>query len=281
MSPPLLLTLCDDLFFLPRIEDAAGALGYRFKAIAATSDLGIEGDPIRRTIHLTEPLQGPDAVLLQFLVDERPALIILDTASLVLPWRNWIHVIKTSAATRRIPIIAFGSHVDKNTLTDASKAGADLTISRGRLQASLADLITEWAAIPDIESIQKVCDQPLSDQALQGIALIDEGNYYQAHEVLEAEWQRSEGAAVYLLRSLLQIAVTYLHIERRNLRGAMKMLLRVKQWMAPLPSVCRGVDVDGLRASTTALRTALERNSFVGEGDEFRKFLLPIQLVEE
>ena len=112
MSPPLLLTLCDDLFFLPRIEDAAIALGYRFKAIAAESELGIVGNTVRREVHLTEPLIGPDAILLQHLVDDRPALILIDTANQQIPWRNWIHVIKTSAATRRIPIIAFGAHVN-------------------------------------------------------------------------------------------------------------------------------------------------------------------------
>jgi CheY-like chemotaxis protein len=281
MSLPLLLTLCDDLFFIPRIEDAASALGYRFKAISTRSELGIEGDPARRAIHLTEPLSGPDAILIQYLVNQRPALIFIDTANQTLPWRNWIHVIKTSAATRRIPIIAFGSHVNKQILAQASEAGADLTISRGRLQSSLGDLITGWAAVPDIEAINSNCQDRLSKQAIQGIALIAEGKYYQAHEVLETEWKGSQGAEVYLIRSLLQIAVAYLHIERANFRGAMKMLLRVEQWMSPLPSVCRGIDVAALRTATRQLRTALEEGDFTGDAEDFLKYLVPIPMIDQ
>jgi predicted metal-dependent hydrolase len=280
MSPPLLLALCDDIFFLPRIDDVAVALGYRFKTISTKSDIGIDGDPIQREIHLTEPLSGPDAVLIRYLVDERPALIFIDTASQILPWRNWIHVIKTSAATRRIPMIAFGAHVDKQTLADASEAGADLTISRGRLQASIADLITQWATVPDMEAINSKCGEMLSDQVLRGIKLIAEGNYYKAHEILETAWKNAEDADVYLLRSLLQISVTYFHIQRGNLRGAMKMLLRVEQWMAPLPSACRGVDVAALRTNTRELRTALEERNLMGSTVDYQTFLVSIPLIE-
>jgi CheY-like chemotaxis protein len=279
MSPPLLLALCDDIFFLPRIEDVAVALGYRFKAISTKSDIGIDGDPIQREIHLTEPLSGPDAVLVRYLVDERPALIFIDTASQILPWRNWIHVIKTSSATRRIPIIAFGAHVDKQTLADASEAGADLTISRGRLQASITDLITQWAKVPDMEAINSKCGEMLSDQVQRGIMLIAEGDYYEAHEILEEAWKNAEDADVYLLRSLLQISVAYLHIQRGNLRGAMKMLLRVEQWMAPLPSACRGVDVAALRKNTRELRTVLEGEDLKRSSENFHKFLSPIPMI--
>ena len=31
---PLIVIVCEDLFFLPRIQDAAIALGYRYEAIA-------------------------------------------------------------------------------------------------------------------------------------------------------------------------------------------------------------------------------------------------------
>lgn len=280
MSLPLLLAFCDDLFFLPRIEDAAKALGFRFKAINAKEDLGIEGGSIRRNIHLTEPLQGPDFVLLQFLVDDRPALIILDTANQSLPWQNWIHVIKTSAATRRIPIIAFGAHVKKETLQQASEAGADLTISRGRLQSSLADIISEWASVPDVDAIRSACNAVLSDLAQEGIALIKGGKYYEAHELLERAWQKAVGAEAYLLRALLQVSVSYHHIEKGNLRGAMKMLLRVKQWLEPLPAECNGVDVDALRGSIMELRTALEETKLEGVPDNFVRFLMPIPMTQ-
>jgi hypothetical protein len=50
-----------------------------------------------------------------------------------------------------------------------------------------------------------------------------------------------------LYRAILQIGISYFQIERGNYRGAVKMLLRVRQWLAPLPAVCQGVDVSRLR----------------------------------
>lgn len=41
--------------------------------------------------------------------------------------------------------------------------------------------------------------------------------------------------------------MAYLQIERGNYHGAVKMFLRVRQWIDPLPDQCRGVDVARLR----------------------------------
>jgi predicted metal-dependent hydrolase len=279
-NEPLVLTLCDDLFFLPRIEDAALALGYRFRAIENKGEIGIEGESVRREVHLTEPLEGPDATFIRYLVDDRPALIILDTAHQLIPWRNWLHVIKTSAATRRIPVIAFGSHVIQEPLTDASEAGADLVISRGRLQASLAKLMNEWAFVPDEDAILSSCNDALSEKAQRGIELIGDGKYYEAHEILEAAWQNSQGAESYLLRTLLQVSVIYLQIERGNFRGAMKILLRVKQWISPLPSECQGINVQGVNDNLAALRAELQEGGSDDTHLDLNKYLLPIPFVD-
>lgn len=276
---PLILAFCDDVFFLPRIEDASRALGFRFHAVGHESELGIEGEPVKRQVYLTEPLEGPEASLIRFLVDDRPALMLVDTANRSLPWRNWIHVIKTSAATRRIPIIAFGAHIDQETLQRASAAGADLTISRGRLQASLAKLINAWASVPDREAVAEACKGRLSDKGRLGVDLISQGEYYQAHEVLETAWQTSDGAQSYLLRTLLQVAVCYYHIERGNIRGARKLLLRMVQWIRPLPSVCMGVDVEGLRQNISALRSALEESDGTATPESLKQLLAPIPFI--
>jgi hypothetical protein len=46
--------------------------------------------------------------------------------------------------------------------------------------------------------------------------------------------------------------VAYLQIERGNYNGALKMFLRVRQWIDPLPERCRGVEVARLRADAKA-----------------------------
>jgi hypothetical protein len=53
------------------------------------------------------------------------------------------------------------------------------------------------------------------------------------------------------------VAVAYLQIERGNYRGAVKMFLRMRQWFAPLPDVCRGVDVAGLREAARGVEERL------------------------
>lgn len=279
IKTPLVLILCDDLFFLPRIEDAATALGFRYRAIAKGEQLGVEGDSVLREIPLTEPLEGPDAALIRYLVDERPALIIVDTAHQSIPWKKWIHVIKTSAATLRIPIIAFGAHVFREALADAKEAGADLTITRGQLQASIGDLLIEWSRFPDQDAIFSICAEELSVEGKHGIQLISKGEYYEAHEILELAWLNSVGAEAYLIRSLLQVSVIYLHIQRGNLRGAKKMLLRVKEWLNPLRSKCQGIDVEVLRGNLDELKGIIDKTGLEGGGDRLDKFLIPIPMV--
>jgi hypothetical protein len=60
-----------------------------------------------------------------------------------------------------------------------------------------------------------------------------------------------------LYRGILQVAIAYYQIERGNYRGATKMLLRVRQWLDPLPDVCRGVNIAQLREDAERVYTAL------------------------
>ena len=61
-----------------------------------------------------------------------------------------------------------------------------------------------------------------------------------------------------LYRGILQVGVAYYHITQGNRQGALKMLLRSVQWLAPLPDLCQGVDVRGLREDAARVRAALE-----------------------
>ena len=51
--------------------------------------------------------------------------------------------------------------------------------------------------------------------------------------------------------------MAYLQIERGNYNGALKMFLRVRQWIDPLPDRCRGVDVAQLRADAKHVHESL------------------------
>lgn len=264
---PTILLLTEDLFLLPRLEDAARDLGYRLQVADSPADFDAEGVPAQRPVPLTEPLEGPDAQFLRHIVDLRPALVLIDTTSRQLPWERWIQVLKTAAATRRAPVVAFGPHVDKQALQRAAQAGADLAVTRGRLQSSLAQIIQDHARKLDAAALEGACSGSLSEQAAEGLALMDAGDYFEAHELLEAAWMEADELEGYLYRSLLQIAVAYLQVERGNYRGVAKMLLRVQQWLMPLPNRCRGIDVAALKRDLTEFGEALEQSGEGGLGE--------------
>ncbi len=255
----LLVVVTDDFFLIPRLEDAGRRLGYRVVVVDRPEVLGAEGEPAARAIPLTEPLEGADAEFIRQVRKLHPALIIFDLGSAQLPWERWIQTLKTSAATRRIPILAFGPHVETGALEQAKRVGSDHVVTRGRLQASLPDLIQRHARPPDVAGLRAACKGRPSALAQEGIELHNAGEYFEAHEALELAWMEAEEAEGYLYRALLQVTVAYLHIQRGNRRGALKMLLRVRQWLDPLPEVCRGIDLQRIRTNLGKVAAALEK----------------------
>ncbi len=276
---PLIVVFSEDYFLIPRLTDASKQLGYQTLVVERPSVLDAEGPSPARDVPLTEPLEGADAHMLRNLRAMHPALLLMDLNAREIPVNRWIQVLKTSSATRRIPILAFGSHVDSETLESARLAGADAVVTRGQLQASLAELIQRWARIFDLEAIRAACTGELSEQARKGVELHNQGEYYEAHEALELAWMEEQGALRHLYRALLQVSVAYLHIERGNERGARKMLLRLRQWLDPLPETCCEVDVRRLKADVGALRTAIEGLDAGALKDLDRTHLRPFRLL--
>jgi hypothetical protein len=255
VTGPRVLALTNDLFFLPRLEDAATQLGFTLDRLDFAPS---EGDPPTRPVPLTEPLDGDEAMLVRSLVADPPALILVDLASEGIPWARWIQVLKTSSATRRIPLLAFGPHVEEAALDQARRLGADLVVTRGQLQANLAELLRRQARPPDTAAILAGCSRPASAEAGLGIAALRRGRYFEAHEHLERAVLDDPGVDGTVYRSLLHLAVACLHTERGNWRGAQKMLLRMRPWLAVLPEQCRGVDVASLRTALTWLQGLLD-----------------------
>jgi predicted metal-dependent hydrolase len=258
---PEVLLLCDDFFVIPRLQDAARAAGLSPVVIDDPKALDAEGEPALRPIPVTEPLEGSDARFLRTVVDRQPALMVFDLSTSILPWARWIQILSTSAATRRIPVLAFGPHVEAQSLQRARDLGAWKVMPRGAFLAALPGMLAEHALRTDRKAIEAACDGELDARVVEGIRLIQEGDFFGAHEHLEAAVLNTDGPESALYRVLLQVAVAYLHLERNNLRGARKMLLRLRGWLAPLPAVCRGVDLAQLREDVNALQAALDAAS--------------------
>jgi len=258
VARPTVLLVCDDLFVIPRLQDASRAAGLTPVVADRPQALDAEGEQAPRSVPITEPLEGSDARFLRAVVDQQPALIVFDLSSAMLPWERWIQVLSTSAAALRIPVLAFGPHVEAGRLQRARDLGVLKAMPRGAFLAALPGILARHALRQDPQAIEAACKGKLDARVVEGIRLVQAGDYFAAHEPLEAAILSTDGPEAALYRVLLQLAVAYLHVERGNLRGARKMLLRLRGWMAPLPDSCRGVDLARLRAQVAELQAALD-----------------------
>lgn len=256
-TSPLIVGFVSNLMFTTPIENSAAALGYRVVWVETAETIGTPG-PAAAPEKPGEMLHGREGQLFTKVTNWQPALLIFDLTNQAIPWERWIALLKSSAATRRMPILCFGPHEDVATLERAKKAGADVVIGRSRFSSDLPHLIQQHARVPDQTVLADVCQQPLSELGRKGILLFNEGQFFAAHEELEHAWNEDQSAGRELYRGILQIAVAYLQIERGNYRGAIKMFMRVRQWLDPFPAVCRGVDVAALRNSAQFVYETLQ-----------------------
>ena len=103
------------------------------------------------------------------------------------------------------------------------------------------------------------CNAPPHPQAAEGIRLFNAGEYFEAHEALEAAWNAETGEVRNLYQGILQIAVTYLHITRGNYNGAIKVYARGQKHLKGLADVCKGIQVERLRRDAEAVIQEVQR----------------------
>lgn len=88
------------------------------------------------------------------------------------------------------------------------------------------------------------CQIPERDRRfLQGIALFNAGDYFEAHDEWEALWQEYHGPDRAFLKGLIQTAVCLHHFGNGNVRGAAKLYHGSRRYLAPYVPVHWGVDV--------------------------------------
>lgn len=109
------------------------------------------------------------------------------------------------------------------------------------------------------ESTVDLCKAPIHPQAAEGLRLFNEGKYFEAHEALEIAWLEEQGKVRELYRGILQIAVVYLHVTRRNYNGVIKVYGRSQRWLKDWPEVCRGIDVGQLQRDAKTVVNEINR----------------------
>lgn len=97
------------------------------------------------------------------------------------------------------------------------------------------------------------CGQGLHPQAREGLRLFNRGDFFEAHEALEAAWNQEGGPVRDLYRGLLQVAVVYYHVGRANYAGALKVYQRCLKWLQPWRPQHLGICVDELIADLEAV----------------------------
>ena len=92
----------------------------------------------------------------------------------------------------------------------------------------------------------------------EGLQLIREGAYFEAHEELEDEWRTAPAAERDFLQGLVHVAVAWLHAERGNRNGCERQLVKAERRLLQYSPVHRGVTVDNLLSQVVAARTRVE-----------------------
>jgi predicted metal-dependent hydrolase len=253
---PLVLAFVKDLNFSVRIESAAERQGFEVKFIATAEQIA-PADESDLGQQVAEPIQGRNGVFLDKITSWQPSLIIFDLGNESIPWSEWIAIITSGSATRGTPVLCYGSHVDLETLRSAKQAGADHVVARSKFVNELPELIAKLARVIDLEQIEAACQEPLPHFAVKGLEKFNRGDYFEAHDLLERAWMEDETPGRDLYRAILQVSVAYYQILRGNYNGAVKMFLRLRKWIDPLPESCRGININKLRGEVYMINQAL------------------------
>lgn len=223
---PPILALITDLIFSTRVADVIRHQG---------------GDPL---------LVGSAEAFRQGL-ERWPVLILVDVQAL--PAEQWHPEVRRAKAlpqSKNIPIYGFDSHVDTAALKAARQAGCDHVWARSRFVEELPRLVAEHID-PPAQYLEGWDDRP-AELFLQGVALFNAGQFYKQHDVFEKHWMQDQRPIRELYQGVLQIGVSFHHIEQGNYRGAVKMLRRGLLRLRTLPPVCQTLDVAGLRQAARA-----------------------------
>lgn len=78
---------------------------------------------------------------------------------------------------------------------------------------------------------------------LAGIELFNEGDFFEAHEAWEELWMETAGEEKKFYQGLIQAAVSLCHFCNGNLRGARKLYLSARDYMARYGTLFMGLNI--------------------------------------
>lgn len=117
-----IIAVVRDLFFAIRIRETLAPRGYRVDVAKSREALD--------TLIATDPLPALMIVDLAFVASDPPALIA---------------ALRAAPRTATLPILAFGSHLDRAARDAAKEAGADRVVANSKLAEALPELVERYA----------------------------------------------------------------------------------------------------------------------------------------
>ena len=99
--------------------------------------------------------------------------------------------------------------------------------------------------------------------------------FFEVHEVLEAQWRVEHDPPRLFLQGLIQIAVAFHHLERRNFRGAVSLLHDGLEKIMPHRPAFLGVELQEFAARLIACREELQRLG-PEHWDQFQSTQIPL-----
>jgi hypothetical protein len=94
------------------------------------------------------------------------------------------------------------------------------------------------------------------------VRLFNEEKFFDAHEVLEDLWLETEGELKDFYKGLIQCAVAFVHLQRGNLRGAIKLYTTASGYLRRYLPECEQINTEKLMNEFVAFfsRETLDRS---------------------
>ena len=120
----------------------------------------------------------------------------------------------------------------------------------------------------------------MTERVRHGLELFNRGEFFECHEVLEAEWTPERGARRLFLQALIHVAVGLYHLERSNPTGAIRQIRKGLRKLAGYLPVCEGIDTARLYHDALAVLETVEAGYHCAQMPQIWSIAAPIRAAE-
>jgi len=94
----------------------------------------------------------------------------------------------------------------------------------------------------------------------EGIQLLNQDQFYEAHEAFETAWRRTQDPSKEFYRALLQVSGGFFRLSQGKPQAAKKFFTLALKWLATFPSPHLGFDTETLIKDIQKIILEIENN---------------------